>query len=86
MNLKPEDILKLKSELGDFIEIVHEPDYSRSMLKQLQDKYSIKTEDFIDHEELFPQITKEDARDWKFYYYIYLNSNSDDKLENCERK
>lgn len=54
------------------------------MLKQLQDKYSIKTEDFIDHEELFPQVTKEDARDWKFYYYIYLNS--DDKLENCGRK
>lgn len=68
--IKIDDILKL----GDFVSIVHEPDYSKSMLEQLQDKYGIETKIFIGNEDFFPQVNPEDARDWKFYYSIYLNA------------
>ena len=67
---KIDDILKL----GDFVSIVHEPDYLKSMLEQLQDKYGIERKIFIGNEDFFPQVNPEGTPGWKLYYSIYLNA------------
>lgn len=47
-----------------------EPDYSYSMLKYYEEKYKIKTEEFIKNGNMY-NIDKIDEMDWFYEYEIY---------------
>lgn len=70
-----------KYRLEDLIEVVYEPDFSKSILLELQKKYNLNTVRFYElyKEGMVPGVSLEDAENWIYNFEIFMLSKGNIK-------